>query len=118
MSRPTLPELLDERRLEDGSWSLSLRVPPDLAQLEGHFPEAAIVPGVVQVAWALELAAPRLGTSRRCREMEALKFQQLLRPGDLVDLQLRFDAAKGKLYFALAKGEAHYSAGRLCLGGG
>jgi 3-hydroxymyristoyl/3-hydroxydecanoyl-(acyl carrier protein) dehydratase len=38
--------------------------------------------------------------------MEVLKFQQLVRPGDRIELHLRFDAERGKLYFAYRNGVA------------
>jgi hypothetical protein len=39
----------------------------------------------------------------------------VLRPGDRVDLSLRWDAARGKLHFAYRLGEHAYSSGRLVL---
>lgn len=113
-TRRTGPVVLDERRDGD-ECVLQLQVPADLAYFPGHFPQAAVLPGAAQVAWVLQLAAARLGTSPRCREMEALKFQRLLRPGDRVMLTLRIDRARGKLHFAYRGGEAAYSSGRLVL---
>ena len=48
--------------------------------------------------------------------MEVLKFQQLVRPGDRIQLSLRFDAERGKLYFAYRNGDAPCSSGRILLG--
>lgn len=112
MSAPRDPVLLGERE-HDGVWTLELYVPPDLIYFPGHFPEAPVLPGVVQVAWALALAAQRLGTPPRCRVMEALKFQRLLRPGDRVELVLRHDKARNKLHFSYRHGDTAYSSGRL-----
>jgi 3-hydroxymyristoyl/3-hydroxydecanoyl-(acyl carrier protein) dehydratase len=47
--------------------------------------------------------------------MEVLKFQQLVRPGDRIELHLRFDAERGKLYFAYRNGVAACSSGRILL---
>jgi 3-hydroxymyristoyl/3-hydroxydecanoyl-(acyl carrier protein) dehydratase len=102
-------------REQDGVWTLALQLPPELIHFDGHFPKAPVLPGVLQVGWALALAAPRLGTSMHCREMESLKFQQLLRPCDEVELTLRLDAARGKLHFAYHLAGAHASSGRLCV---
>ncbi|TNY25065.1 acyl-CoA synthetase [Fulvimonas soli] len=110
--RPAAAELLDEQE-QDGAWTLTLRLPLDLVHFDGHFPRAPVLPGVLQVGWALALAAPRLGIAPRCREMEALKFQRLLRPGDEVELALRHDAARGKLHFAYRLDGEHCSSGRL-----
>lgn len=106
------PVLLGEHE-HDGAWTLMLQVPVDLAYFPGHFPHAPVLPGVVQVAWALAFAAPRLGTPAHCRVMEALKFQRLLRPGDSVTLTLRYDASRHKLHFAYRLGDIACSSGRL-----
>ena len=113
--RPQLPQVLDETADADGAWQLRLRVPLELVHFDGHFPAAPVLPGVLQLGWALALAAPRLGTATECREVEALKFQQLLRPGDEVQLQLRWDAARGKLHFAYRQDGQACSSGRLLL---
>lgn len=110
--KPRDPIMLAEHQ-HDGVWTLELRVPPDLIYFDGHFPGAPVLPGVVQVGWALALASQRLGTSTRCPVMDALKFQQLLRPGDRVDLTLRHDSARNTLHFAYRYGEKAYSSGRL-----
>jgi 3-hydroxyacyl-[acyl-carrier-protein] dehydratase len=110
----TVPAILDEH-CDGDECTLQLHIPDDLAYFPGHFPQAPVLPGAVQIAWALQWAASRLGSSPRCREMEALKFQRLLRPGDRVTLALRHDRARGKLYFAYREGETAYSSGRLVL---
>jgi 3-hydroxymyristoyl/3-hydroxydecanoyl-(acyl carrier protein) dehydratase len=112
MSATRDPVVLGERE-QDGVWTLDLLVPHELIYFAGHFPQAPVLPGVVQIAWALALAAQRLGTPPRCKLMEALKFQRLLRPGDRVTLTLRYDATRQKLHFAYRYGEQAYSSGRL-----
>ncbi|GLQ90282.1 ApeI family dehydratase [Dyella flagellata] len=106
------PVVLDEQQ-QDGVWALELLIPPELVYFAGHFPQAPVLPGAVQIAWALALAAQRFGTPVRCKLMEALKFQRLLRPGDRVELSLRYDTARHKLYFAYRRGNTAYSSGRL-----
>jgi len=105
--------LLEHEHERDGAWTLALRIPLDLIYFPGHFPKAPVLPGAVQVAWALSMASPRLGTPVRCTVMEALKFQQLLRPGDRVELCFHHDPLRRKLHFAYRHGEQAYSSGRL-----
>lgn len=102
---------------QDGEWQLELEVPLDLAHFTGHFPQTPVLPGVVQVDWAQQLARQLIENlpARFCG-MEVLKFQQLVRPGDRLQLSLRFDAERGKLYFAYRNGEAACSSGRILLG--
>lgn len=113
--RPTrvAPVSAEER---DGQWHLQLQVPLDLAHFTGHFPQTPVLPGVVQVDWAQQLARDLIAQlPPRFAGMEVLKFQQLVRPGDTLQLTLRFDAERGKLYFAYHNGEAACSSGRILL---
>ena len=112
--RPKAPEVLEQVVVE-GEWSLQLAVPPDLAYFSGHFPRAPVFPGVVQVEWALKLGQQLMNLPEKFAGMEVLKFQQLVRPGDEVQLHLRFDPARGKLYFAYRNETATCSSGRILL---
>lgn len=114
-ARPKAPEVL-EQSASDGEWSLQLSVPPDLAYFSGHFPKAPVLPGVVQVEWALNLGRQLLKLDGAFAGMEVLKFQQLVRPGDEIQLHLRFDAERGKLYFTYRNDTATCSSGRILLG--
>jgi len=113
--RPKAPEVLEQVET-DGEWSLQLSVPPDLAYFSGHFPKAPVLPGVVQVEWALNLGRQLLNLAGKFAGMEVLKFQQLVRPGDEIQLHLRFDPERGKLYFAYRNDTATCSSGRILLG--
>ncbi|WP_336355892.1 AMP-binding protein [Pseudomonas granadensis] len=115
--RPKAPELLEQVET-GGEWSLQLSVPPDLAYFSGHFPKAPVLPGVVQVEWALNLGRQLLKLDGAFAGMEVLKFQQLVRPGDEIQLHLRFDAERRKLYFAYRNDTATCSSGRILLGVG
>lgn len=113
-ARPKLPEVLQQIE-NDGEWSLQLAVPPDLAFFSGHFPKAPVLPGVVQVDWALALGQRLINLPEKFAGMEVLKFQQLVRPGDQVQLHLRFDPVRGKLYFAYRNETTTCSSGRILL---
>lgn len=112
--RPKTPQVLEQVEV-DGEWSLQLAVPPDLAYFSGHFPKAPVLPGVVQVDWALSLGQQLMNLPEKFAGMEVLKFQQLVRPGDEVQLHLRFDPVRSKLYFAYRNETATCSSGRILL---
>lgn len=113
--RPQTPEVLAQADC-DGELRLQLAVPPDLAYFSGHFPQAPVLPGVVQMEWALDLSRQLLDLPGQFSGMEALKFQHLIRPGDIVELNLRWDAERGKLYFAYRNDGVACSSGRILLG--
>ena len=113
--RPTqvLPDSIEQTT--DGLL-IKLQVPVDLAHFSGHFSRAPVVPGVVQIDWALHLARQLIADlPPRFTGMEVLKFQQLMRPGDRVQLSLRFDANRSKLYFSFTNSNAPCSSGRILL---
>lgn len=112
--RSNAPQVLETQQ-DTHQLHLKLAVPADLACFTGHFPTTPILPGVVQIDWAMDLAAPLIPTGHRFAGMEVLKFQQLVRPGDEVALTLRFDAERSKLYFTYTNGEQACSSGRILL---
>lgn len=112
--RPKTPEVVQQRET-DGEWQLSLAIPPDLAYFSGHFPGTPVLPGVVQVDWALLLGRSLFALPANFAGMEVLKFQQLVRPGDRIELSLRFEQARNKLYFAYRSASGPCSSGRIVL---
>ncbi|WP_339404996.1 AMP-binding protein [Pseudomonas helleri] len=112
--RPKLPEVMSQRE-DEGQWTLNLSIPPDLAYFSGHFPTTPVLPGVVQVEWAMTLGQQLLDLPPRFAGMEVLKFQQLVRPGDAIELTLRFDRERSKLHFAYRNATAACASGRIVL---
>ena len=53
------PDILATRPSPDGI-RVDLRVPADLACFPDHFPGFPLLPGVVQLDWALALARPQI----------------------------------------------------------
>jgi acyl-coenzyme A synthetase/AMP-(fatty) acid ligase len=114
--RPMQPERISTTE-QDAQWQLDLGVPLDLAHFSGHFPRTPVLPGVVQIDWAIALAQELIADLPPCFQgMEVLKFQQLARPGDRLHLTLRFDRERSKLHFAYRNGDAPCSSGRILLG--
>lgn len=77
-----------------------LRVPPALVHFEGHFPGLPILPGVVQLDWAIRLAAEHVTGVREIESVDRLKFTAPVMPGAVLDLKLSHDAARRRVQFA------------------
>ncbi|WP_229507649.1 hypothetical protein [Massilia sp. Dwa41.01b] len=94
---------------------LELTVPADLLYFDGHFDVAPVLPGVVQVDWALHYGRHHLGLSGTFGGINALKFQQMVKPGQPVQLELVFDAAKGSLNFRYFSDAGAHASGRILI---
>lgn len=93
--------------------TLELRIPEGLSYFAGHFEQIAVVPGVVQIQWAVHYARQYLGLSQKFSHMEAIKFKELLLPGQHLRLSLRFEEAACKLTFCYSSEACEYSSGRI-----
>lgn len=92
-------ELLAEARNGD-TLHYELRVPPTLVHFAGHFPGLPILPGVVQVDWAMRLAAEQVPCVRAAASIDRLKFMAPVAPGAVLKLTLAHDAARRRVQFA------------------
>ena len=112
-ARPRLPEVTAVSKDAPGHAVLSLRLPKDLFYFDGHFPGAPILPGVVQIDWAVHYAKEQLGLEGSFLKIEALKFHQVLAAGDAAELVLAYDAEKGRLKFEYRSARGRHSSGSL-----
>lgn len=108
-----LPEILAESGTGDRA-EFSLRVPPDLA----HFPGQPILPGVVQIDWAVRLAKRHFELSAECfSALRGLKFTSPVLPGATLQLSLTWVADKSRLEFSYRAGERPCAAGQIVFAG-
>ena len=89
------------------------RVPLDLTYFGGHFASFPLVPGVVELQWARDLAARYPWGRQSVARVENLKYQQFIRPHDEVSVALQYDAGKNKLTFKITGNGKPCAAGRL-----
>ena len=103
-------EVLSEARSEK-ALHYELRVPPTLVHFAGHFPGLPILPGVVQVDWAMRLAADHVPGVRALASIDQLKFKAPVPPGALLDLTLTHDASRQRVQFAYRLGDRDCASG-------
>ncbi|MGB3394458.1 MAG: AMP-binding protein [Stenotrophomonas sp.] len=65
---------------------VQLQLDPALRVFDGHFPQARILPGVAQLDWAVRYGRQAFTIPPRFLRMDAVKFQQVARPGDVLNL--------------------------------
>jgi 3-hydroxymyristoyl/3-hydroxydecanoyl-(acyl carrier protein) dehydratase len=112
------PEILSQERHGADKAVLKLRLPGGLLYFQGHFPSSPILPGVTQVDWALRMGRDLFPVKGEFLGMEALKFQQVLQPGDEVELSLEFREDRNALSFRFVSAKGRHSSGLLFFGEG
>ncbi len=110
-----LPEILAVDRPAEGQVVLTLSLPGESAVFAAHFPGQPILPGVVQLDWAIRLADRYLGTGQRVACDFQVKFRRVIPPESPVTLTLRLDAAR-RLDLEYRIGEEIAATGRIALG--
>lgn len=109
------PEELAENR-GPGFIHQEFCVPLDLSVWPGHFPEYAIVPGVLQLRWVLSRVHRLTESAGEIEAFEALKFKRPLLPGQKFRLEVQVtEHDPSRFRFRLADGESVFSSGVLCL---
>lgn len=93
-----------------------LIVPEELFFLRGHFPDRPVLPGVVQVHWAISLSRPGLPLKPIFRGIEALKFHRIIKPLTRLRLEVVHVESSGKLQFSYTSEMGQHSQGRILFG--
>jgi 3-hydroxymyristoyl/3-hydroxydecanoyl-(acyl carrier protein) dehydratase len=88
-------------------------IPYELPVFRGHFPSTPIVPGVVQVGWAVDLARAHGLASGPFAGISQAKFRRLVQPGMTLEARLEHDPAAGQLCFRYSLASTVVSTGRV-----
>ncbi len=107
-----LPEI-DALERAENHVNLRFVVPETHCYFEGHFPGCPILPGVVQVGWAIELARRHIPLSARFRSLAAVKFVRVIKPNVAVALRLAADGSLRELSFEYRLSGEPCSSGRV-----
>jgi acyl-CoA synthetase (AMP-forming)/AMP-acid ligase II len=117
------PRIHEEVR-SSGSIERTCEVPEDLQCFNGHFPGFPVVPGILQLDWAMELVAVLLGSSPAIQEIESFKLIRPLGPGMQFRLQVAIDDTDEMdeaepdclaMKFSLSSEKETFSVGRITL---
>jgi 3-hydroxymyristoyl/3-hydroxydecanoyl-(acyl carrier protein) dehydratase len=116
--RPTEPEVLAVRP-GDGAVELDLSLPSDLLYFDGHFPAFAILPGVVQLHWAIKLARVHLPIGPAVPAELQVKFRRPIRPAAqlILGLSLKETGGHRQVIFDYGSDGVACSSGRITLCG-
>lgn len=91
---------------------LDLFIPGTLDFFPDHFPRLSILPGVVQIDWAVMLARAHLDLRGNFRGMRNIKFVNPVMPDTALVLTLDH-STPGELSFSYRAGARVFSSGRM-----
>ncbi|QBG37017.1 acyl-CoA synthetase [Litorilituus sediminis] len=99
-----------EQRIE-----LLLTIPENLYYFQGHFPQAAILPGVAQLDWVMQYLAEYFSVdTSTLQSVDALKFQHIVRPNYQVTLELS-QIKYNKFAFSYHSAHGQHASGKVVL---
>ncbi|KRG46122.1 AMP-binding protein [Stenotrophomonas panacihumi] len=113
--RPAYPQPQWQARGSEAA-ELDILLDPSLAAFDGHFPQAAILPGVAQLDWAIHFGREAFAIEAPFQRMDVLKFQRVLRPGDQVRMSLQWNATQQVLAFRLVSDHGPHASGKVVFG--
>lgn len=93
--------------------SLRLFISGDLVWLKGHFPGQPVLPGVVQVHWAVSLATILFDIPLTFQAIENLKFQSVVLPNTQLTLNMIYEAKRSRTTFQYRDTEMLFSEGKI-----
>ncbi|WP_114325589.1 thioester dehydrase [Candidatus Colwellia aromaticivorans] len=94
---------------------LTFKVQASLDYFKGHFPNVSILAGVVQLNWAVNFAHEHLKLSSTVvRQVEVLKFKEIIHADQIVDLSL-IRKSDHKFLFEYHSEKGVHASGRILL---
>ena len=102
-----------EQTIDSHDAEFLLNVPRELRYFKGHFPAVGVLPGVVQIAWVIEVARNVFGLSEGVTGIQALKFQKVILPDENVRLALKYLEDSRTLRFNYRSDRGPCSSGRI-----
>lgn len=108
----TGPVIVAERDQGDGTVTLDLAIPAELEHFRGHFPQLPLLPGVVQLDWAIREGMRLFGPFGPFRGLQALKFQRPIFPGTRIRLEISRLNGKPGVGFRYDSDEGRHASGQ------
>lgn len=121
-----LSSLFDPRHLQPVAWhseantlNLTFVATTSNPHFDGHFEEFHLLPGVAQIEYVMREAHRYLKTPLSFKEGKNMKFMQMIRPGQAVEMRVEYNAQKNTLTYLLHEPdnpESKFAIGTLLLG--
>ncbi len=111
----SLPEIIGASHA-GGQTVIQLKISPDLVYFAGHFPGLPVLPGVVQIDWAIRFARRYADAAGEFVALEVVKFHAIVLPGEELELQLQHAPGGDHVNFTYTNVARKFSSGRIVFG--
>jgi 3-hydroxymyristoyl/3-hydroxydecanoyl-(acyl carrier protein) dehydratase len=113
-SKLKFPDFLSQEFDENTQeYVIEFILPQNLFYFKGHFQGRPVLPGFVQISWAIHYAQELFGELGTFVRLEAIKFQQVIQPREKIKLKLRWEEEKHRLFFGYSNKNNTNSMGRV-----
>ena len=106
----SLPDVLKRTGTRSGV-EYELRVARNLKWFDGHFPGNPILPGIIQIHWAIHFGGSMGFKPGGFKGIQRVKFKEIVRPDTILLLHLK--SKPGKLVFSFISGSSLHSEGTI-----
>jgi len=106
------PEIAGVTRSEERI-ELKLVIPEALLFFRGHFPGFAILPGVVQLDWAIQYGTQYFAPGAVFPSTIRIKFNKPIRPNHRVTLTLKHELSRNRIQFEYTDVDGACSSGQI-----
>lgn len=104
------------RHTEVNTVTLELAVEGNLPWFDGHFPGLPVLPGVAILHWVEYFGRQEFPLLPAFMRMDVIKFQQVIRPGTVLRLQLDWLTERNAISFRATSAGGPNASGRLSFG--
>lgn len=95
----------------DAAALVKIHVPDTISWFDGHFPEQAVLPGVVQIDWVGKIGTALIVSKGVFSKLSNIKFKSMVMPNTRLTVELIYQSEKGNLKFHLFDEKTSYSSG-------
>ena len=111
-AQPQYPAVTDIERTAECA-KFKLVIPAALLYFSGHFPGFELLPGVVQVHWAIQYATQEFPLGAVFPTIIRIKFRKPIRPNHSLTLVLKYVPSRKTLHFEYVDAEGPCSSGQI-----
>ncbi len=91
----------------------SVKIDGDSPWFSGHFPDDPILPGIAQLKMVVDLLSNSVADNMRMTGMSRIKFRKIVRPGELLDINVSSDNKENNYMFRITSGNEEVCSGKM-----